>query len=91
MNDNDIDALKKEIEALRAEIADVRDALKSETTNTTQHVNAIYRYVADIHDYLMPVVHKVFPGYVAAKKQIDAFMERYGASASTKKPGSVAD
>jgi hypothetical protein len=75
---DEIALLKKEIETLRAEIADVRDALKCESTNTTKHLNTMYRYFSDIHSYLMPVVHKVFPGYANSKKQIDAFMESYG-------------
>ena len=77
MANDEITALKKDIETLRAEIADVRDALKAETVNVTHHVGAIYQYIRDIHEYLMPIVHKVFPGYAAAKKQIDAFMKSY--------------
>lgn len=78
MTDEEIIALRKEIDALRAEVADVRDAIKCEADNTTEHFDAIYRFITDIHEYLMPVVRKVFPGYCAAKKQIDDFMERHG-------------
>jgi hypothetical protein len=85
MQNEEIIAIRKEIAALRAEVVDVREALKLESTNNTQHFRSVYRYIADIHDYLMPVVHKVFPGYTAAKKQIDKFMESYGASDAPRK------
>jgi hypothetical protein len=85
MSDEEIVALRKEIETLRAQIVDVREALFAETDNNTHHFRMVYRYIADIHDYLMPVVHKVFPGYAAAKKQIDTFMESYGTPIDPKK------
>lgn len=75
MSNDDIAALRKEIEALRAEVADVSAAIKSESSNTTQHINAIYRYIGDMHDYVMPILHKVFPNYAEAKKEVDTFIE----------------
>ena len=85
MKQDDITILKREVETLRAEIVDLRHALFAETDNNTHHFRMVYRYIADIHDYLMPVVHKVFPGYAAAKKQIDTFMESYGTPIDPKK------
>lgn len=84
MTNEEIAALRKEIETLRAEVADIRGALKDEAESTTENFRSVYRFIADIHDYLMPVVRKVFPGYCAAKKQIDDFMERYGGSETPK-------
>jgi len=83
----DVAALSKEVAYLRARIDSVGEALMNESTNSTQHFKAIYRYIADIHDYLMPVLHKVFPNYQAAKKQIDLFMEKHGAPKNSKKIG----
>jgi predicted nucleic acid-binding Zn-ribbon protein len=83
----DVAALNKTVAELRARIDSVGQALMNESTNNTQHFKAIYRYIADIHDYLMPILHKVFPNYKAAKKQIDAFMEQYGAPKNSKKIG----
>lgn len=77
--------VRAEIKALRAEVADIRAALKSESADNTKHFNAIYRYLADMRDHLMPVVHKVFPGFTDTRKQIDAFMERYGGSPRARK------
>jgi len=82
---NEVTALNKKIADMQAEIDDIGKALMRETTNNTQHYGAIYRYIADIHDYLMPILHKVFPNYQAAKKQIDAFMEHYGVPKDARK------
>ena len=80
MQDEEFIALRNEVAKLRAEVADIRQAIECESTNSTEHFQSVYRFIADIHDYLMPVVRKVFPGYSAAKKQIDEFMEHYGGS-----------
>jgi hypothetical protein len=76
--DEEIKKIKEELKIIREELKDVSDAIKCETVNTTDHINHIYQLIADIHDYLMPCVHKVFPDYAAAKKQIDEFMEGRG-------------
>ena len=85
MENEEITELRKEVAKLRAEVADIRQAIECEATNSTEHFQSVYRFIADIHDYLMPVVRKVFPGYGAAKKQIDEFMERYGGSVTPPK------
>lgn len=85
MDDTEIKALREEVAALRARVEDLHGALKAEAESTTEHFQSVYRFIADIHDYLMPVVRKVFPGYSAAKKQIDEFMERYGGSVTPPK------
>jgi hypothetical protein len=84
---NEIATLNKTVAQLRERIDSIGRALMDESTNNTQHFKAIYRYIADIHDYLMPVLHKVFPNFKAAKKQIDAFMEEYGGPKNSKKIG----
>lgn len=69
-----VEALRERVELLAAEIADLKRAFKIELDSNLEHAEATYQYIADIHDYLMPVVRKVFPGYAAAEKQIDRFL-----------------
>lgn len=85
MRDDEFETLKKEVRELRASIADIRRAFELDSDNTTGHIKSIYQYIADIHDYLMPVVHKVFPGFTEDKKQIDAFMRGRGPPSNGKK------
>jgi hypothetical protein len=69
-----VEALRERVKLLAAEIADLKRAFKIELDSNLEHAEATYQYIADIHDYLMPVVRKVFPGYAAAEKQIDHFL-----------------
>lgn len=69
-------ALKRRVEVLESQMADLLQAFKAEVDNTTQHITTIHQFLRDIHDYLMPVVDKVFPGFSATKKQIDKFMAK---------------
>jgi hypothetical protein len=85
MSGQELDELRCKISTMRAEIAELRRAVKEESTRMTPIIKSGYRYIADIHDYLMPVVHKIFPGYVAARKQVDEFMERYPKPSDPKK------
>jgi len=82
---NDIAILNQKVAELYERTSDTSKALRSLSTGITEHFGKIYRYIADIHDYLMPILHKVFPNYEAAKKQIDAFMEQYGVPNDAKK------
>jgi hypothetical protein len=73
-----LEALGERVEFLAREIADLKRAFKIELDSNLEHAEATYQYIADIHDYLMPVVRKVFPGYAAAQKQIDRFLAGKG-------------
>jgi hypothetical protein len=87
MEEEQLLEMRKQIETLRVQYADLREALNMEVDNTTMHIQSIYRYIASIHEYLMPVVQKVFPGLAAAKKQLDALVKGYGRKRSGwKKP-----
>ena len=66
-----VEALRERVESLAAEVADLKRAFKIELDSNLEHAEATYQYIGNIHDYLMPVVRKVFPGYAAAEKQID--------------------
>ena len=84
MKNAEISALRKEIAALRKEVADVQDALNCESANVAEHFAVLYRFIAELHEYLMPVVRKMFPTYTG-KKYIDEFMVSYGGSATKKR------
>lgn len=64
-------ALTKRIEALEGEVADLKKAFEIELKSNLEHAEATYQYIADIYDYLMPVVRKVLPDYARTQKQID--------------------
>jgi hypothetical protein len=81
MNNSDIEKLQAEIAELKDVVADLRRAFERNSDNTTDHVKSIYQYITDIHEYLMPVVHRVFPGVVRDNKQIDAFVKGRGRKA----------
>jgi hypothetical protein len=78
MESIEIQKLRTEIAELKNSVAELERALDLDSDSTTHHIKALYQYVADIHDYLMPMVHKVFPGFTQDKKQIDAFMKGRG-------------
>jgi hypothetical protein len=73
MNITEIEQLRAEVRELKASLADVRHALESDSA--TDHIKTLYQYIADIHDYLMPVVNRTFPGFAADKERIEAFMQ----------------
>jgi hypothetical protein len=85
MERDELEYLTEQVELLRREIADVREALKMEISNTTEHMASFYRYIADIHSYLMPVVQKVFPGCYGRRTAVDEFVERYAAQPDPKR------
>jgi hypothetical protein len=81
--------LDSEIDPLKERIMDLREALESEVTNTTEHVNAlyghiksIYQFLTEIHDLLWPLVHKMFPGFTETWKQWDSILKNRNNSSS---------
>ena len=78
----DLAALSKEVADLRAEVTAMGEAFKFVADDTTEHIKVFYEH---IHNHLMPVVDKVLPRYAAAKKQIDAFIQRHEGPKGPKK------
>jgi hypothetical protein len=69
---------QREINSLKATIADLGGAFKNHVTNTATNL----KYV---HDQLKPLVHKVFPGAAKTQQQITAVMRNGGRSWDDKK------
>jgi hypothetical protein len=67
--------LRAEVKLLRAEVADVRNALKFESDSTTGFINKIYQAISDIDDRLYPVLHKVFPDLAPMQAAVDDCMK----------------
>ena len=76
-NEEKIAALEKEVADLKAMVADIFDALKLESSSTTE-------MFTEIIDYLMPVVHKVFPKIAEGQSEIAAFLKRRRSSSGGK-------
>ena len=74
MDNAEIQKLRAEIAELKSSVTDLRRAHDMNADDTTDHIKSIYQFIADIHDYLMPTVRKVFPGFAEDKKRIDTFM-----------------
>lgn len=74
-----------EMESLKAQIADIGAAFRSNVTHNSDHFQSIYQYLADIHDQLWPLVHKVFPGSAKTQDQIAEAIRTAGRSWDEKK------
>lgn len=75
-NEEKIAALEKEAAELKAKVAHLCEVFEKEGDNTTEHFGNVYALITEIIDYLMPVVHKIFPGIGEGKKEIAAFLKR---------------
>jgi hypothetical protein len=70
MNDVEISALKEQIKRLE-------ERLTLESENTTYHIKEIHKHISticdriqDIHDYLWPLVGKIFPKFARDARRI---------------------
>lgn len=66
----EINALRQRVDELDDLLDDLRKAFKAEVENNCEHDVSVHESIMEIHDYLMPVVRKVFPGFAAAQRQI---------------------
>jgi hypothetical protein len=89
MVENEIHILRKEIDFLKTQIADLKATQDKDFEEVNRLIRDVYtnsyQYIADIHDYLWPVIHKLFPKYAESQKQIDAFMKRRSAAGGDKR------
>lgn len=79
MTDDRILALEREIERLRAEVADLRKALMAESDDTTKNIISINKRTVSIcenvnrhSDWLTTLIYKFMPEHKAARDQIDS-------------------
>lgn len=71
MTDDRILALERELAKLRAEVADVRQAIKEESDNTTRHIISINKGMGLTSDWMTTLIYKVMPEYATARKQLN--------------------
>jgi predicted nucleic acid-binding Zn-ribbon protein len=72
--ETELDALRKRTAMLEAQVNDLSKSLAIQAQDFDEHLTATYQHIADIHDLLMPVMSKVFPGFAETRKQIRAFV-----------------
>lgn len=88
-NEEKIAALEKEVADLKAQVADLSTTQDRDFEEVNKLIKDVYtnayQYIADIHDYLWPVIHKLFPNFAESQKQIDAFMKGRSAAGQVKK------
>ena len=89
MENIEINKLREEIELLKSQVADLKSAQDKDFDELSKLIKEVYtnayQYIADIYDFLWPVVHKLFPEYASNKKQIDAIIKRPGPGAAQEK------
>ncbi len=93
-NEEKIAAIEAEIKTLKARVDDIFEALITESNSTTEQFQKVDRQfgkfdalLVEIVDYLMPVVHKVFPGIARGKREVEAFLKRRPPAPDAKKSG----
>jgi len=65
--------LERNAAHLQAQLDDLGRAFEKDLEDKSDHLNYIYQLFAD---YLWPLVHKVFPGYVTTLEQGGAIFNR---------------
>jgi hypothetical protein len=71
---NRIVRLENRTARLQAQVADLMAASKVQVEAYKYQVDSTADHIIEIHDLLWPLVHRVFPGFAKAKKQIDAIV-----------------
>jgi predicted nucleic acid-binding Zn-ribbon protein len=77
MNDGEkIAALEAEVKALKERVEDIFNALKLESSSTTENFGKVYRHITDIREDLNRVLVKLFPGIARDRRAIAAILRR---------------
>jgi len=76
MSQSEITILREEIAKLREEIAVLRDSANKHFDLFTTHIADQGTDISDLFSYVMPVLHKVYPGFTAGKTQYDQVLKR---------------
>jgi len=72
----DIAALKAEIDSLKVQVADLRAALDLESSDTTTRLNYLSKDIIELADYVMPALHTLFPKIADGQKEVRAFFSQ---------------
>ena len=79
METKEITMLRQEVAELRAKLDDLTKAQNIDREEAIKAIKDVYttafQSIKDIHDYLWPLVNKVFPKWAASEKQIAEFMK----------------
>ena len=71
---------------LQAQVSDLMAAAKVQVEAYKYQTDSTADHIIEIHDLLWPLVHRVFPGFARAKKQIDAIVNLPRSSDSRSRP-----
>ena len=71
-----IAALESQVADLTSRIDDLFAALKFESASTTKHLRDVGSDITELHSYLIPMLHKAFPGIGADHRQIADLLRR---------------
>ena len=69
-----ISALEREIVKLRAEVADVRAAIKADSDDTTKHIVSLNKGLGLANDWLTSLIYRVMPEHAEAREQLDGIL-----------------
>jgi hypothetical protein len=71
MSEKEITALRDEVEKLREEIVVLRDCANKHFDLFTKHISDQGTDIADLFTYVMPLVHKAYPGVTVGQGQYE--------------------
>jgi hypothetical protein len=71
---------------LRAEVADVREAIKEESDNTTKSLLSIYKRLGITSDCMTTLIYKVMPEHAETRERLDSILGLTAPRARPDKP-----
>ena len=71
MSQHEIAALRQEIAKLREDLAELRECSYKHFDLFTTHIADQGVDISDLFNSVMPILQKVYPGFVPSKKQYD--------------------
>ena len=78
MDHYEIKMLRQEIQVLRAQIDDLTKAQNNDREGLGKAINEVHKEkcedVTQIYVLLWPLIHKIFPDFVATTQQIDTIL-----------------
>ena len=62
---------QRDVNPLKEMVAELQGALSQINGGLKYHIKATVDEVGHIHDFLWPLVHKIFPGFAPTQKRVD--------------------